>query len=134
MAYAETTEVSVSKTREQIEALLVKFGADQFLFGWTGEGAAIGFRAGGRQITINLAVDPKSTQQQQKALWRALYLIIKAKCVAIESGITTLEREFLADVRMWDGRTVYEWARPSIEKMYLEGKMPPLLPAGPKET
>jgi len=133
MPYAEDTRVPVARTRAEIEAVLTKYGADQFVSGWTEEEAAIGFRIAGRQITIKLPIDPKMSEQKKRSRWRALFLIIKSKLVAIDSGITTLEREFLADVRMYDGRTVYEWAKPSIDKMYLEGKMPPLLPSGPKD-
>ena len=60
--------------------------------------------------------------------WRALVLIVKAKLEAIEAGISTLEREFLADIIMPNNQTVGQWLAPQIEQVYLTGKMPPLLP------
>ena len=55
-------------------------------------------------------------------------LIVKAKLEAIEAGISTIEREFLADVVMPNNQTVGQWLAPQIEQVYLSGKMPPLLP------
>jgi hypothetical protein len=66
--------------------------------------------------------------QAVRARWRALLLIIKAKLEAIAGGISTLEREFLADVVMPDSQTVGQWLAPQLEAAYQSGRMPPLLP------
>lgn len=60
--------------------------------------------------------------------WRALALVIKAKLEAIESGITTVDAEFLAHLVLPDGRTYGEFALPQIDEVYRSGAMPPLLP------
>ena len=44
---------------------------------------------------------------------RALLLIIRAKLEAVESGITTLEIEFLANILLPDGGTVGQWLSPA---------------------
>ena len=57
--------------------------------------------------------------QQQRQRWRALRLVIYAKMEAIECGISTIEREFLAWAQGADGRTIgdvfegrmLEWAK-----------------------
>ena len=59
---------------------------------------------------------------------RALYLIVKAKMEAVEAGISTVEREFLYDIVLPDGRTAGEWLAPQIEAAYNSGDMPALLP------
>ncbi len=57
-----------------------------------------------------------------------LVYVLKAKLEAIDSQISTIEREFLADTVMENGMTVHEWAEPQLREMYLSGRMPPLLP------
>jgi hypothetical protein len=42
-----------------------------------------------------------------------LLLIIRAKLEAVESGITTLESEFLANILLPDGGTVGQWLSPA---------------------
>lgn len=137
--YAEDTRVPAERTRGEIEQLLKQQGADSFVSGWEGERAAIAFRLQGRQVRIELPMPARQAyktehqhEQAVRARWRALLLVIKAKIEAIASGITTLEREFLADIVMADGQTVSSWAGPQLEQMYLTGRMPPLLP-GPKD-
>lgn len=67
-------------------------------------------------------------EQACRSRWRALYLIIKAKLEAVESGISTIEREFLYDIVLPDGKTVGEFMTPQIAAAYETGEMPPMLP------
>ncbi len=60
--------------------------------------------------------------------WRAFNLVVKAKLEAIESGISTLEDEFMAFIQLPSGETVGQWMQPQIEAAYRTGTMPPLLP------
>lgn len=149
--YAATTTVSSEKTRLEVERTLRKYGADQFAYGWDdhADRAMIGFRVTGRQIRIELPM-PSSTEKRithtqtglkrsegsrqemyEQAIrqrWRALLLVIKAKLEAIDSGISTIEKEFLADVVLPDGRTLGEYVAPQLERAYAENRMPQLLP------
>jgi hypothetical protein len=138
--YAEDTKVPPEKTRLEIEKLLTRHGAEAFLSGWEGERAALGFRLRGWQIRIELPLPERRAfraaapyEQEVRTRWRALLLVIKAKIEAIESGITTIEREFLADVVMANGQTVASWAAPQLAAMIESGRMPPLLPLPPDE-
>ncbi len=45
-----------------------------------------------------------------------------------EAGITSFEEEFLAHIMLPDGTTVGEHTLPQVERAYLCGKMPTLLP------
>src|SRR5215472_1931263 len=67
-------------------------------------------------------------EQAYRQRWRALALVIKAKLEAVESGITSLEDEFLAHIMMPDGKTVADHVRPRIAIAYEQGNMTPLLP------
>ena len=150
MAYAEKTSVSVAKTKADIEELIQKAGAGQFVSGFREDVAVIGFSLANRQIRFVLPLPDKQDakfwytperknkrseeqafaawEQACRSRWRALYLIIKAKLEAVESRISTIEREFFYDIVLPDGQTVGEWMAPQLETVYQSGKMPPLLP------
>lgn len=68
-------------------------------------------------------------RQSAREAWRRLLLVVKAKLELVSDGGSTIEREFLADVMLPDGRTVHEALRDGLAQSYLDGKMPPLLPA-----
>jgi hypothetical protein len=150
--YAANTEVSSSKSRDEIERTLVRYGAGGFIYGWQDDKALIAFTMEGRQIRFLLplprADDPafckteggqwrteteakKRFDQATRQRWRALLLIIKAKLEAIESGIVTFEDEFLAHTVLPTGETAGDWMKPQIADAYLTGKMPALLPMLP---
>lgn len=51
----------------------------------------------------------------------------KAKFEAIETGISTIEREFLADLLLPDGRSIEQFIIPQLQRAYERGGMPRLL-------
>lgn len=139
--YARWTRVPVAQTRAEIERMLTRYGARQFFSGWDSDAraAVVGFAVLAddghpRQVRLRLPLpDPKAERSEQRraqaerAAWRALLLVIKAKLEAVASGISTIEREFLADLMLPDGRTLGEWAAPQIAAIYATGSMPGLL-------
>ena len=134
--YASRTEVPASRSRQDIESTLRRYGADQFISGYDVDHAMIGFRLQGRMIRLAIPMPHRRdyrTQQQadqaERQRWRALLLVVKAKLEAVEVGISTLEQEFLAGVILPDGSTVGQWIQPQIEAAYTDGHMPALLPA-----
>src|SRR5688500_2693571 len=58
--YAATTEVSSSRSRDEIERTLTRYGADQFLYGWQETSAVVGFRMHGRQIKFMLPLPDRN--------------------------------------------------------------------------
>lgn len=154
MSYAAGTKVSAERSREEIDRLLARYGADAFMYGWEGARAVLAFRMKGRHIKFVVPMPERSERRfhfakvnqsgrevprsEAEALrqwdqacrerWRALALVIKAKLEAVDAGIAVFEDEFLANTVMPDGRTVSEHTRPAIEKAYASGKMQPLLP------
>jgi hypothetical protein len=153
--YAANTEVSSTKSRDEIERILTRYGADSFMYGWQDGAAVIAFRANDRRVRFVLPLpdrtgsefttykrgyteyrysDEQIAKRYEQAIrqrWRALALVIKAKLEAVEAGISEFEDEFLAHVMLPDGKTVGEWMRPQVAEVYLSGRMPPMLPMLP---
>lgn len=67
-------------------------------------------------------------EQDVRARWRALALVVKAKLEAVASGIVSFEDEWLAYTVLPDGRTVAEHAQPMIADAYATGEVRQLLP------
>lgn len=148
--FAVNTEVSVEKSRAEIERMIVRYGASQTAFMNAPGRALIMFEANERRIVFELPLpdigDPKfartpagrqklsperrmtAWEQACRQRWRALALVIKAKLEAVESGITTFEDEFLAHIVMPDGISVGKHIKPTIAAWYSSGQMHPLLP------
>lgn len=154
-AYASGTEVPAERTRAEIERTLERFGADQFMSGWDSTTliAVVSFRIAGRMVRLTLPLpspdDPLIAQtpagkyrtapqveaelaKETRRRWRSLLLVIKAKLTAVSDGISTIEREFMADLVLPSGATVNEWLTPQIAAAYDGGRMPALLPGAPQ--
>lgn len=149
--YADGTSVSADRTKAEIEQTLTRYGADQFMTGWDAASslAVVQFRMAGRMVRLQLpmpvASDPlicktprggrRTENQIQDQLaketrrrWRALLLVIKAKLTAVTDGISTLEREFLADIILPNNMTMHEWVGPQVEEAYQTAVMPAMIP------
>ena len=149
MKYAENTSVSVEKSKAEIEILLQRYGADQFLNAWEEGRAMIQFRANGKYVKFILPLPNKTdekflrhprfyrTYSSEKSLqlweqacrqaWRALALVVKAKLEAVESGITSFEEEFFAHIVLPNGKTVFQETHKNVELAYSSGKVGNLL-------
>ena len=136
--YASKTSVPISRSRNEIERTLIRYGADEFFYGTCLRGAAIGFKYKGRCIKYNVPLPERGKYPQNKTgeqkwekecrrSWRVLLLLIKAKLEAITAGHTTFEDEFLAQTCITGGQTVSEKLQPQIESMLHTGEMPLLL-------
>lgn len=150
--YAADTNVTSDRSRAEIEKTLARYGAQQFMYGWSGEQAVVAFQMNGRRVQFVLPMPSRGDREfthtperrtarsasaaeaaYEKAVrqrWRALSLVIKAKLEAVESGITEFEDEFLAHIMLPNGETFGAWARPQIATAYSTNQMPALLPGG----
>jgi hypothetical protein len=148
--YATNTSVGVDRSKAEIERTLTRYGASEFAYATKPTMAVIGFRIANRAVKMTLPLpDPGSRQfthtanrgtrrtesqayteweQACRQRWRALALVIKAKLEAVESGISTVENEFMAHIMLPDGITVGEFLAPQIELSYRTQGMPQLLP------
>lgn len=162
MSYARQTVVSAERSKADVERLVMAFGAGQFMSAFDRKDgrAIIGWTLDGRMVRLAVPLpDPsdekftrrwyngkptaralppdaqrRNWEQACRSRWRAILLIVRAKFEAIEAGISTVEREFLADTVMANGTTIGEWVAPQLESMYATGKMPLALPGLGKTT
>lgn len=143
--YANNTTVSVEKSQQEVQAILRKYGANKFGTMEDHEKAYIMFGYNNLMIQISVDLPVKENvsstptgrkrkenqidqlyEQSIKQRWRSLVLLVKAKLVAVSEGLTTIEKEFLGDIVMADGRTISMKVLPQIKKMAETGKMPQL--------
>jgi hypothetical protein len=145
--FAEGTDVTVDKSRMELERLVTRHGATGFVYGWDDGIWTIAWRMQGRHIRFRVVSPSASSmeyspggrwrpvRERKKAVeaeirrrWRALLLIVKAKLELIASGDADLETEFLAQMLLPNGSTVGEWIAPQLDQAYESGEMPPLVP------
>ena len=144
--YASNTTVSPEKTQSDIRETLRRYGAEGFGIMEKGDKAFVMFEFSGLmiQLTVELpkkddfektgagrarkakAVNDAYTQAIRQR-WRALLLAIKAKPEAIECGISTIEKEFMAFVIMPDGKSLGDHLIPKLKEISSTGNMPKLI-------
>ena len=133
--YAAKTQVSSEKSKQEIERILTRYGATEFLYGTRSDCAVIAFKMVERNVRFLLPLpDRRSkefTEYMRRQKWRALALVIKAKLEAVESGITEFEDEFLAHIVLPSGQTMGQLAKPQIQIAYETGEVPALLSYDP---
>ncbi len=147
MRYARNTQVSSDRSIAEIRKTVERYGATGFLFGTSDGVGIVGFQLQnlairsllpmplmddflrtptGRERDSNSARIEHEKASRQR--WRALALVVKAKLEAVESGIATLEDEFLAYILLDGKRTVGEALRSDVANAYFGDKAPKLLP------
>lgn len=150
--YAANTEVPVDRSKLELERILRRAGASQY--GTANDDAAgravVYFRLSDRAIRLSVPLPKRSEfvqdarrtrvlpaaeqekrwEQACRTRWRGLVLIVKAKLQMIDLGLSDVEREFLPDIVLPDGRSVAELFKPMLAEAYSSGKMPPLLSDG----
>jgi hypothetical protein len=132
--YAAETKTPVAQTRAEIEAQLARFGATAFAFAMQAKGATVMFECAGRRVRFELPLENNGstdakTAKHHRERWRALFICIKSKLVAVDCNIETFEEAFLAHVVMPDGSTVGDKVGPQIADQYEGGDMPLMLSA-----
>lgn len=147
--YAADTSVPVSKSRDEIERTLARFGATAFAYYSNSAGrVAISFEISNLRIEMHMMLPPKqdyelsptgrwrspqtAEAEWEKACrqrWRSLANGIKAKLALVDDGISTVEREFLADVMTPDGQTVGQKVLPELRAIAQGREVPALMPS-----
>lgn len=151
--YAAKTDVPVSRSRDEIERTLQRFGATAFAYMSTQEGqVAISFEVHSIRVLMRMQLPSRHEfrldsrgkvrtdsaierdwEQACRQRWRSLANGVKAKLALIDDGISTVEREFLADIVVPStGLTYGEMAIPEITEVYRHNALPPLVPSTPK--
>lgn len=154
MRYAAQTKTSVYDSRQEIESTLSRYGAAKFAYFSEDTRACVAFELSGKRIRFLVPLPDKQSEEFQtkkhyndfrdltpeesakaweqacRQRWRALALIIKAKLEYVESGIVTIEEEFMSNIVLPNGKTVAETLVPQLDQLYRTGRIPLLLPEG----
>jgi hypothetical protein len=142
--YAAGTRVEVNRSRDELEGLLDRVGADSVATMRDSTAAAVAFRLTGRNYILRLPFPSdeeilarrrvtkgqmeNARAQANRERWRALVLLCKAKIVAIDAGVTTPEAEFLAHAMLPSGQTLGEHLSEHPEQLTTSGRL--MLPGG----
>ena len=153
--YASGTTVSATKTQGEIMGLLGSRGVVKIatmheprLFSLAFEYNSVGYRIA---LVLPDPSDPRFTQYMRGSVlfertdaekakryedevnrkWRAFGMVIKSKIVAMEEGISTMEKEFIGDVILAGGRTLSETYSKELPSLAKSGQVSALaLPGG----
>ena len=132
--YASRTQVDPGRSRDELERILERVGADSIATMRDASAAAVAFRMNGRNYVLRLPypngnrMTEAQRQQGIRSQWRAIVLLLKAKLVAIQSGVTTAESEFLAHAMLPTGQTLIEHLNDNPEELTTTGRL--MLPGG----
>lgn len=101
--YAENTDVSPERSKMEIETLLKRYGADQFMSGWNGRKAMIMFRANERYIRFELQTpEPTDDRFKSKKAPHTRHMFDKAtgqrRSIEVGTGNQAYEQEVR---RLW---------------------------------
>lgn len=137
--FAADTAVPSSKSKMELDALLLKHGATQRGVYEEADRGIVIFSMQNRQIKLVVklpaltGLDARAlakAEQDTRAAWRRVLLVTKAKLELVLDAGGNIEQEFLADILLPDGRTVHDALKPQLADSYENGKMPPLLGPG----
>jgi hypothetical protein len=126
-AYAEKTKTPVQNTITEIQRTVAKFGGEQFLHASMEDRLVVGFSMEGRQVRFQVP-QYQDDGQRSRSVARALFLVLKAKLVAVDSGVSVFEDEFLGNIVLPDGRLLAQHVKPHLITAYSTGEIPPMLP------
>lgn len=138
-AYAQGTQVDVSKTRGEIDRLLVKHGATQvgIMSDEVENRAAVLFVMKGAKFRIEIPLPTAkdvawsrrrvNLDQLRRERWRAVLLLLKSKLEIVRLGVVSLEHEFMADMVLPNGGTVAEQIGHAIRNGLGSGDAPRML-------
>lgn len=150
--FAQSTTVSEEKTRNEIQQMLMRVGAQNFgtFTDFELRVAIVVFKYQNLNVKMSIPLpDPKerrfthpkrgyqpfsaeriaeNVQDEVRRRWRCLLLALKAKMVATQDGISTFEQEFMPYFVTATGETIYERMAPAIEAAKTNGML--ALPTG----
>lgn len=146
MPYAARTEVSEERSQAAIKDMLRRLDCDGIGFCETRTHTGVQFAVAGVTYLMRIALPQREAKefrrtetgrtrkdaatvenawaQELRRRWRCLVAVVKAKLIAVEDGVATIEEEFLPYVLMADGRTLAEAALPEIRAAAADGRLP----------
>lgn len=138
--YAHRTKVAADRTKAEIEKLLERHGASQFITGSSAGQALVAFEMKNRRVRFLLplkaargAFTENKAKAETRRRWRSLLLVLKAKLEAVASEIVEFDTEFLANIvtgGAGGNTTVGDQVIPKLDSLLSGGALPPLLGPG----
>lgn len=147
--YAATTTVTIGKSQDEIKNTLRKYGAERLGIMEDMKAGYVMFEYSGLTVQMEVPFPSKDEfkksetgrsrttsvienhyEQALRQRWRALLLAIKAKLEAVELGISSIEEEFLAFIKMPNGISFGDTVIPKIQEIANTGKMPTMIGMG----
>jgi len=94
------TDVSISKTQDQIKKLLVKYHLIGIRFTEYQNIGIIEFilKENGKEIPFRFKFILPENESHKKQVYRALLYYLKARFTSVDFGINTIEKEFLQEI------------------------------------
>lgn len=112
--YAAKTQVPVTRSKAELEQVLIRYGCDAFVAGWNQENAMVQFSYQGRNVKVIVPYPKEASERVQRQRWRILLLLVKAQLEAVECGLMKFEEAFLPWMVLKGGATVYETMLPQL--------------------
>lgn len=112
--FAEKTRVPVTQSKAELERVLVRYGCDAFVSGWSQESAMVQFSYMGRNVQITVPYPKDADDRVQRQRWRVLLLLVKAQIESVECGLMKFEEAFLPWLVLKSGTTVYQTMLPEL--------------------
>ncbi|HDL86550.1 MAG TPA: hypothetical protein ENH11_09545 [Candidatus Acetothermia bacterium] len=152
--YASGTSVSVEKSKGEIERILLRYGADQYMAGSdvAAGKAMVSFRYKDIPCRVMLKLpalgeerfhvtpggrrrrdDHTAHREWEKACrqqWRVLRLLIHAQLEAVDNGVLSAQDAFFSWIILPNGSTVSENYGPELLRALGSGQMPKQLTFG----
>lgn len=134
--YATGTEVPVERSLGEVKKLILRYGAESFAYQETSSDIKIAFVL--KHLAVQMSVDfpgidefrktPTGRARDSNAAWaerdkeckrkmRSLAAVIKAKFIAIDDGVATVEQEFLPYITLPDGRSIGDCLIPQLAEI-----------------
>jgi hypothetical protein len=136
--FAKNTSVSASKSVEEIKRAIRRFGCDEFGHIEKKDSATIMFKIADK-MTVRMAIKmpnrsdfalsetgrqrAESVQcnawdQEYRRRWRSLAAVVKAKLVAVDDGVATIEQEFMPYIVIGrKGETIGDLVLPQLSEI-----------------
>lgn len=134
--YAKSTSVPVSRSQDEIKRTLERYGVSSFGMAHHEGTHIIQFILEGNTVRMTVTKPDRldgwesdaAYDRRWRQAWRILLLQIKAKLEAIDAGLSNVQREFMPDLVLPDGRTVADLIQPELEAAFENGAVPVFLP------
>lgn len=109
--YAENTTVSVEKSKDDVKELITKHGGTIIFMGFR-EPSGLGVRFCISDFMVDYFIAPNvvdryKMDQEIRQKWRALFITLKSKFVAIDENLEKVEEAFMAHLLLEEGSGTY---------------------------